>query len=85
MMLMFIGRVSGKHLLLTVGITLIPVLILVLTAVVRHKSGDAVVAKPKAEGHGHLFARVDTWINRVAFPPSIVNVVVRRLPAPVAK
>ncbi|MEO6961147.1 MAG: FtsW/RodA/SpoVE family cell cycle protein [Puia sp.] len=65
MMLMFIGRVSGKHLLLTIGITLIPVLILVLTAVVRHKSGDAVVSKPKADAHGHLFARVDTWINRV--------------------
>ncbi|MDP4129356.1 MAG: FtsW/RodA/SpoVE family cell cycle protein [Bacteroidota bacterium] len=65
MMLMFIGRVSGKHLLLCIGITLIPLFILVLTAVIRHKSGDAVVAKPKTETRSHLFARVDTWINRV--------------------
>jgi cell division protein FtsW len=65
MMLMFIGRVSGKHLLLTIGIVLIPVLILILTAVIRHRtSGDAVI-KPKAEKGSHLFARVDTWINRV--------------------
>jgi len=65
MMLMFIGRVSGKHLLLCIGITLIPLFVLVLTAVIRHKSGDAVVAKPKTETRSHLFARVDTWISRV--------------------
>jgi len=37
MMLMFIGRVSGKHLLLTIGIVMIPVMLLILTAVIRHK------------------------------------------------
>lgn len=62
-MLMFIGRVSGKHLLLTLGITMIPVIILVLAAVVRHKSGEPVAIKSKPESH--LFVRVDTWINRV--------------------
>ena len=65
MMLMFIGRVSGKHLLLVMGVTMIPVIILVLSAMVRHKSGEPVAVKPKAESHSHLFARVDTWINRV--------------------
>ncbi len=65
LMLMFIGRVSGKHLLLTISIAMIPVLILVLATIVRHKSGDAVVIKPKSESHSHLFVRVDTWINRV--------------------
>src|SRR5271170_6921093 len=35
MMLMFIGRVRGKHLLLTIGIALIPVAILILAAVIR--------------------------------------------------
>ena len=65
MMLMFIGRVSGKHLLLVMGVTMIPVIILVLAAMVRHKSGEPVAVKPKAESHSHLFARVDTWINRV--------------------
>ena len=38
MMLMFIGRVSGKHLLLALGMAMIPVIILVLAAMVRHKS-----------------------------------------------
>ncbi len=65
MMLMFIGRVSGKHLLLTISISMIPVLILVLAAMIRHKSGDPSVTKPKQETHSNLFVRVDTWINRV--------------------
>lgn len=65
MMLMFIGRVSGKHLLLTLGVAMIPVIILVLAAMVRHKSGEPVAVKSKAESHSHLFVRVDTWINRV--------------------
>jgi cell division protein FtsW len=65
MMLMFIGRVSGKHLLLTISISMVPVLILILAAVIHHKSGDIVPTKTKPEAHSHLFVRVDTWINRV--------------------
>ncbi|HLA57262.1 MAG TPA: putative peptidoglycan glycosyltransferase FtsW [Puia sp.] len=66
MMLMFIGRVSGKHLLLTMGIVMIPVLILIMAAVVRHKSSDTPLVKSKkTESHSGLFVRVDTWINRV--------------------
>ena len=65
MMLMFIGRVSGKHLLLTISISMVPVLILILAAVIHHKSGDTVPTKTKPEAHSHLFVRVDTWINRV--------------------
>ena len=65
MMLMFIGRVSGKHLLLTLGVAMIPVVILVLAAMVRHKSEEPVAVKSKPESHSHLFVRVDTWINRV--------------------
>jgi len=65
MMLMFIGRVSGKHLLLTISISMVPVLILILAAVIHHKSGDTVPTKIKPEAHSHLFVRVDTWINRV--------------------
>src|SRR6188768_3862542 len=38
MLLLFIGRVSARHLLLVVGIALIPVAFLVMGAVVRHKS-----------------------------------------------
>jgi cell division protein FtsW len=62
---MFIGRVSGKHLLLTMGVAMIPVAILVLAAVVSHKSGDAFSVKTKPENHSHLFVRVNTWVNRV--------------------
>src|SRR5260221_1334732 len=40
MMLMFIGRISMKHLLLTVSVAMVPVLILILAAVIRHKAGD---------------------------------------------
>ncbi|MFI5156266.1 MAG: FtsW/RodA/SpoVE family cell cycle protein [Chitinophagales bacterium] len=65
LMLMFIGRVSGKHLLLTVATTLIPVMILVIAAVFRHGHGETVVTKLKTEKRSKLFARVDTWINRV--------------------
>jgi cell division protein FtsW len=66
MMLMFIGRVSGKHLLMTIGIALIPVIILILAAVIRHKSSDGVaIEKIKTENHSRLLVRVDTWINRV--------------------
>jgi cell division protein FtsW len=65
LMLLFIGRVSAKHLLLTIGIALIPVLILILAAVFRHKSDSGVLAKPKTENRSRLFVRVDTWINRV--------------------
>src|ERR1700712_4527308 len=40
MMLMFIGRVSGKHLLLTVGVVMIPVVVLIMAAVGRHKTEE---------------------------------------------
>jgi cell division protein FtsW len=67
LMLLFIGRVSFKHLLGTLGIALIPVVILVTTAVIRHKAdgGQATVQPTRAEGHSRLFVRVDTWISRV--------------------
>ncbi len=64
MLLLFIGRAKAKHLLLTVGIAVIPLIFLVIAAVVKHKSsGDEVIsASKKSSG---LFARVDTWVNRV--------------------
>jgi cell division protein FtsW len=65
MMLMFIGRVSGKHLLLTIGVTMIPVLILIIAAMARHKTETptSVIGHPLT--HSRLLIRVDTWINRV--------------------
>jgi len=64
LMLMFIGRARTKHILLTIGLAMIPIIILISAAVIRHKTSDdddAAVAK-KSSG---LFGRVDTWIGRV--------------------
>jgi cell division protein FtsW len=64
MLLLFIGRARTKHLLLTIGVALVPVLFLVIAAVFSHKSGDE-SAEVKREGGAKLTARVDTWISRV--------------------
>jgi len=65
LMLLFIGRVSAKHLFLTIGIAAIPLAILISAAVIRHKSNGGVTEKPKAGGQSRLVGRVDTWISRV--------------------
>jgi cell division protein FtsW len=65
LLLLFIGRASAKHLLLTVALAMIPIVLLIATAVVRHhsESGEELtVAKAPASA---LTLRVDTWINRV--------------------
>jgi len=63
MLIMFIGRVSAKHLLLIIGVALIPVMLLISTAVIHHKQNNGEIIK--IESHSRLFARVGTWINRV--------------------
>ncbi|MES1224268.1 MAG: FtsW/RodA/SpoVE family cell cycle protein [Bacteroidota bacterium] len=64
MMLLFIGRVRTKHILITIGIALIPILFLVFAAVMNHKSGnnDEAVTAKNSSG---LFGRVETWVNRM--------------------
>lgn len=66
LLLMFIGRVNTKHILVVIGLALIPIIFLVSAAVIRHGSGDSdettTVTKKSSAG---LFARVDTWIGRV--------------------
>ncbi len=67
LLLMFIGRVNTKHILMTIGAALIPILFLVSAAVIRHgktKSEEAVVTAT-AKSSSTLFARVDTWIGRM--------------------
>ena len=64
MLLLFIGRARTKHLLLTVGVVLVPVLFLIIAAVISHRSGDE-SAEVKKEAGSKLTARVDTWISRV--------------------
>lgn len=67
LLLMFIGRVSTKHILMTIGIALIPIIFLISAAVIRHgktKNEDAVVAAT-AKSSSSLFGRVDTWVGRM--------------------
>jgi cell division protein FtsW len=63
MLLLFIGRVRMKHLLLTGMLALIPVAMLVLTAVIEHKNGNGI--QPKKENKSKLTARFSTWVSRV--------------------
>jgi cell division protein FtsW len=63
LMLLFIGRVSTKHILMTIGVAMIPMIILIAAAVMRHQSSDGEIVK-KTTGGG-LTVRVDTWIGRV--------------------
>lgn len=64
LMLLFIGRVSTKHILVTIGIVMIPLVFLVAAAMIRHgKTKDEnAVAKVSSSV---LMGRVDTWIGRV--------------------
>jgi cell division protein FtsW len=64
LMLLFIGRAKTKHILLTIGIAMIPILFLIISAVVRHSSGSDEAVAVKAGSSG-IFGRVDTWIGRV--------------------
>jgi cell division protein FtsW len=63
MLIMFIGRVSMKHIMLTIGVALIPVILLIASAVIHHKANNGEIVK--TETHSKLFARVSTWVNRV--------------------
>lgn len=66
LMLMFIGRVSTKHLLLTIGAALLPLLFLVIAAKIRHdKAPVADNVEVPVKKSSTLFGRVDTWIGRV--------------------
>ena len=61
LMLMFIGRVSTKHILLSIIIALIPVVLLVSVAVMTYnkEEGKSTLSKSASVG------RVGTWIKRV--------------------
>ena len=70
LLLLFIGRVSVKHILLVIGLALIPIIMLIMAAVVQHKKGNGTAAATvtsdtvKKSGGG-LTGRVSTWIGRV--------------------
>ncbi len=66
LLLMFIGRVSLKHILLTIFVALIPVLIIVLVAKMTY-TPTTQVAAPKAGVAEKVksFGRFGTWVKRV--------------------
>ncbi len=66
LLLMFIGRVSLKHIFLTIGVALIPVAIIVIVSVVTYtgKPKDE-AAKPAMADKVKSFGRFGTWVKRV--------------------
>jgi cell division protein FtsW len=64
LMLLFIGRARTKHILLTMGLALIPILFLIIAAVVNHRSGGE-EAEVSNKSSSAVFARVETWTGRV--------------------
>lgn len=68
LVLMFIGRISLKHIGLTIAIAMIPVLILISIAVATHKNEKTNVSeedKPVVAEKSKIFMRVDTWVSRI--------------------
>lgn len=61
LLLLFIGRVSVKHILLVLAVGLIPVAIIISMASFKHSHPSK---EPKRSGGGVL-VRLDTWISRV--------------------
>ena len=64
LLLMFIGRVSFKHILLTIGIALIPVVIIISVAMATH-TNKTVEGQPVVAEQLKSFGRFGTWVNRV--------------------
>ncbi|MEO5943863.1 MAG: FtsW/RodA/SpoVE family cell cycle protein, partial [Ferruginibacter sp.] len=62
LMLMFIGRVSTKHILATIGIALIPIILLVSIAVSTYDSQNHETKKLPAI---LAMGRIPTWIGRI--------------------
>jgi len=67
MLLMFIGRVSTRHLLLAAGIALIPLIFLISAAMIRHSNDTQTetVSAIEKKSSSTLLGRVDTWIGRI--------------------
>jgi len=64
LLLMFIGRVSVKHILLTIGVALIPIIILISAAVIHHKQTAGRQTHTISDNVSGV-ARATTWIKRV--------------------
>jgi cell division protein FtsW len=66
LLLLFIGRVSTKHILMTIGIALVPIMFLIAAAMIRHgKENKKEITETAIKSSSTLFGRVDTWIGRM--------------------
>ncbi len=66
LLLMFIGRVSIKHIFLTIGIALIPVVFIISIAMLTYDGKQATEkAKPAMAEKVKSFGRFGTWVKRV--------------------
>ena len=68
LLLMFIGRISLKHIGLVILVAMIPVMILISIAVATHKNVNANASddeKPAVAEKAKIFVRVNTWVNRI--------------------
>lgn len=64
-LLLFIGRVNVKHILGLIGIALIPVALIILMAVIAHKTDAKEVSKSGISRDIQSVGRIGTWVNRV--------------------
>jgi cell division protein FtsW len=67
LLLLFIGRVSFKHILLTIGVAMIPIVIIISVAMATHKANDGKIdsGKPVIAESLKSWGRFGTWVNRV--------------------
>jgi cell division protein FtsW len=66
LLLMFIGRVSLKHIFLTIGVALIPVVIIVMVAMLTYNGPQKTeVVKTGVAEKVKTFGRFGTWVRRV--------------------
>lgn len=66
LLLMFIGRVSFKHIALTILLALVPISVIVMVAVITHKQSTAEATGKKAIAEKmKSVGRFGTWVGRV--------------------
>jgi cell division protein FtsW len=67
LLLLFIGRVSFKHILLTIGVAMIPIVIIISVAMATHKANEGTIdsGKPVIAESLKSWGRFGTWVNRV--------------------
>jgi cell division protein FtsW len=65
LLLMFIGRANTKHILLTVAIAMIPVMMLIAAAVIKHNRNSDKEVAVVSSSSGGILSRVNTWVSRV--------------------